>query len=148
MHRQAPAAMAAAIVALAIASVPAQAAPLAKASASSKFCDEAQAFGKSSVSSTLLTLPPATIKADYAEFKAAQPSMEAAAPSSIKADLKKIFVFDDGIFVDLSKSGWSVAKLSPADLKTLEVNGPKLKPAVDKVTAYLDKTCGLKLPLP
>jgi hypothetical protein len=114
----------------------------------SRFCQAAALFGKSSISSSLATLPPATLKSDYTKFKSAQPAMLSEAPHSIKGDLGKIFSFDDGIFVDLSKSGWSVVKLSKSDLETLAVNGPKLKPAGDAVTAYLDKTCGLKLPLP
>lgn len=117
-------------------------------SSTSTFCQEAVIFNKSSITNNLMTLPPATIKSDYTKFKAAWAPMLANAPSSIKDDMNKIFVFDNGIFKDLSKVGWSVAKLTEADLKYLEVNGPKLAPASDTFITYLDKTCGLKLPIP
>jgi len=120
----------------------------ALAAHTSRFCQESVVFEKSSISSNLATLPPATLKSDYAKVKGAQPAMESSAPKSIKTDLKEIFNFDDGIFVDLSKVGWVFSKLPASDLRSLGVNGPKLKPAGDKVTSYLDKTCGLKLPLP
>jgi hypothetical protein len=112
----------------------------------SVFCQKAQLiFGKGT---SLLTLPPATIKADDAVFKANQPAVLALAPASIKPDLKQVFTFDNGLFTDLSKANWTVAKLPPAVLKSLGVSGPKLKPASDKVVGYLDSTCGFKLPKP
>jgi hypothetical protein len=102
-------------------------------------------FGKGT---SLLTLPPATIKADDAVFKANQPAVLSLAPKSIKPDLQQIFTFDNGLFTDLSKVGWTVSKLPPAVVKTLAITGPKLKPASDKVIGYLDATCGFKLPKP
>jgi hypothetical protein len=113
---------------------------------SSVFCQKAKLiFGKGT---SLLTLPPATIKADDAVFKANQPAVLSLAPASIKPDLKQVFTFDNGLFTDLSKASWTVAKLPPAVLKSLGVSGPKLKPASDKVVGYLDSTCGFKLPKP
>jgi hypothetical protein len=120
----------------------------APAAHSSRFCQEAAIFGKTSITSSLAALPPGTLKSDYAKFKSAQPGVLSSAPSSIKTDLTKIFNFDDGIFIDLSKVGWVFSKLTESDLQTLATNGPKLKPASDKVISYLDKTCGLKVPLP
>jgi hypothetical protein len=112
----------------------------------SAFCQKAHLiFGNGT---SLLSLPPATIKADDAVFKANQPAVLSLAPSSIKPDLKQIFAFDNGLFGDLSKSDWTVAKLPPAVLRSLGVSGPKLKPASDKVIGYLDATCGFKLPKP
>jgi hypothetical protein len=118
----------------------------ARATASgSVFCQEAVIFGKGTA---LEALPPATVKADVAKIKALEPKFLAAAPSSIRSDLRKIFVFDNGLFADLSKVGWSFAKLPVSVRKTLALEGPKLKPESDKVIAYLDKACGLKIPKP
>lgn len=113
---------------------------------SSAFCPAAKTFFGHGTS--LLTLPPQTIQADDAVFKSEQPKLLAAAPSSIKSDLQAIFTFDNGLFTDLSKVGWSVAKLPRSVLQSLAVSGPKLKPASDKVIGYLDSACGLKLPKP
>ena len=96
----------------------------------------------------LLEQPPKTIASDDAAFKAIQPMILQVAPSSIKSDLEQIFTFDNGLFTALSKVGWTVSKLPRSELKTLGTTGPKLKPASDKVVAYLDSTCGLKLPMP
>jgi hypothetical protein len=118
----------------------------ASAAPDSAFCQKAKLiFGKGT---DLLTLPPATIKADDAVFKADQPSVTALAPSSLRSDLKQIFTFDNGLFTDLSKVGWTVAKLPRPVLQQLAVTGPKLKPASDKVIGYLDTACGFKLPKP
>jgi hypothetical protein len=112
----------------------------------SAFCQKAKViFGKGA---DLLTLPPATIKADAAAFKADQPSVTALAPGSIKPQLRQIFTFDNGLFTDLAKVGWSVSKLPRPVLAQLAVTGPKLRPASDKVIGYLDSTCGFKLPKP
>jgi hypothetical protein len=91
---------------------------------------------------------PAKIKAEYAVFKKDQPGALAAAPRSIKRDLKKIFTFDDMFFKDLSKVGWRINRLPRPVLKKLAVEGPKLKPASDKVIGYLDKHCGMHLRKP
>jgi hypothetical protein len=113
---------------------------------SSAFCQKAKLiFGKGT---DLLTLPPATIKADDAVFKADQPAVTKLAPSSIKPQLTQVFAFDNGLFTDLSKVGWSVSKLPRSVLAQLAVAGPKLRPASDKVVGYLDSTCGFKLPKP
>jgi hypothetical protein len=122
------------------------AAPAGSAGTTSGFCQSAKAiFGKGT---SLLTLPPATIKADAAVFKADQPKLTALAPASIKPDLKQVLGFDAGLFTDLSKAGWTLAKLPRPVLAQLAVTGPKLKPASDKVIGYLDAKCGLKIPLP
>jgi hypothetical protein len=122
------------------------AAPAAPASRTSGFCQSAKAiFGKGT---SLLTLPPATMKADAAVFKTDEPKVIALAPGSIKTDLKQVLGFDAGLFTDLSKAGWTVSKLPRSVLAQLAVTGPKLKPASDKVVGYLDSNCGLKLPKP
>jgi len=115
------------------------------AASESRFCQTAAVFGKSA---NLTTLPPKTLAADYAQFKALQPAMLSSAPSSIKADLKQILTFDDGLLAELSKVGWLMARLPRTYLETLAVTGPRLKPASDKVIGYLDSTCGLKLSKP
>jgi hypothetical protein len=96
----------------------------------------------------LFQLPPAKIKADDAVFKKDQPGALAAAPGSIKPDLKKVFAFDDMFFKDLSKVGWKISRLPHSELQKLAVEGPKLKPASDKVIGYLDTHCGMHLRKP
>ncbi|MBV8065792.1 MAG: hypothetical protein JOY73_09730, partial [Actinobacteria bacterium] len=70
------------------------------------------------------------------------------APSSIRTDLKSVFTFDLGLFSELSKVGWSFAKIPKSVLAQRAVEGPKLKPASDAVITYLDSKCGLKLAKP
>jgi hypothetical protein len=96
----------------------------------------------------LFKLPPAQIKADDAVFKKDQPGALATAPASIKPDLKKVFTFDDMFFNDLSKVGWRISRLPRSVLEKLAAEGPKLKPASDKVIGYLDTHCGMHLPKP
>jgi hypothetical protein len=114
--------------------------------AGSAFCAKAKRiFGHGT---DLFKLKPATIKAEDAVFKKDQPGAVAAAPGSIKKDLKKIFAFDNLLFKDLSKVGWKISRLSHSELATLGIKGPKLKPASDKVVGYLDAKCGMHLPKP
>jgi hypothetical protein len=115
------------------------------ATGESRFCQEAAVFGKGA---NLTTLPPKTLAADYAQFKALQPAMLSSAPSAIKGDLQQIFTFDHELLAELSKVGWIMAKLPRAYLESFAIAGPKLKPASDKVIGYLDSTCGLKLSTP
>jgi hypothetical protein len=96
----------------------------------------------------LLKLPPTKIKAAYAVFKKDRPGAIAAAPASIKRDLKKVLAFDSMLFKDLSKHGWNVSRLPHSVLTKLAVDGPKLKPASDKVIGYLDAHCGMHLRKP
>jgi hypothetical protein len=96
----------------------------------------------------LFKLSPAKLKADDAAFKKDQPGALAAAPGSIKTDLKKIFAFDNMLFKDVSKVGWKIGRLPHSTLEKLALEGPKLKPASDKVVGYLDAHCGLHLPKP
>ena len=112
----------------------------------SPFCQDAVVFGKHGTN--LLKLPPATLKADYAQFKTLAAKMVPLAPTSIRTDLKAIFTFDLGIFKELSKVGWSFAKIPRTVLEKWAIQGPKLKPASDKVITYIDAKCGLKLRKP
>lgn len=114
----------------------------------SPFCQKAVIFTKSTPGTHLQTLPPATLEANYKKLKAAEPGMLSLAPGSIRPDLQKIFTFDNALFAALQKAGWSFAKVPVTTLKSWAVKGPALKPASDAVISYLDKTCGLKLPLP
>jgi hypothetical protein len=128
-----------------LAAVSVAASASARPSAAASFCSYGGAFSKGV---NILTTPPSQLKTDYAEFKAAQPSMLASAPKSIKSDLFEIFTFDDGLFSELAKVGWSMARIPHSVLATWAMQGPKLKPASDKVISYLDSNCGLKLPKP
>jgi hypothetical protein len=136
-----PAILVLGLVAAAAATATAAAGP----SASGSFCGNAGAFSKGV---NILTVPPSQLKTDYSQFKAAQPGMLSGAPKSIKTDLTEVFNFDNGLFTALSKVGWTMAKVPHTVLATWAVQGPKLKPASDTVVAYLDKTCGLKIPKP
>jgi hypothetical protein len=96
----------------------------------------------------LFKLKPAKLKAADAVFKKDQPGALATAPGSIKRDLKKIFTFDNMLFKDVSKVGWKISQLPRSVLKKLATEGPKLKPASDKVIGYLDRHCGMHLRKP
>ena len=114
--------------------------------AGSAFCAKAKPlYGHGT---DLLTLPPAKIKAAYAVFKKDQSGAIGAAPGSIKRDLEKVFAFDSMLFKDLSEHGWKVSRLPHSVLEKLAVEGPKLKPASDKVIGYLDTHCGMHLRKP
>jgi hypothetical protein len=117
----------------------------ARPSAPTSFCSDGGAFSKGV---NITSLPPTQLKTDAAQFKAAQPGMLSAAPRSIKTDLSKVFTFDDGLFNELSRVGWTLAKVPRSVLMTWAVEGPQLKPASDAVIGYLDAHCGLKLPKP
>lgn len=134
------------LVVAAVGSTAAQAAPTSRTL--SPFCQKAVDYTKSSLGKNLYALKPATLEADYKNFKAASSGWLSLAPGSIKPDLQKILAFDDGLFSALAKADWTFAKIPPATLKTWSVEGPKLKPDSDVVISYLDKTCGLKEPLP
>ncbi len=114
-------------------------------STASVFCQDAATFGHGTA---LQTLPPATLKADYAKFKVLKATMVPLAPTSIRADLNQVLTFDLGLFSELSKVGYSFAKIPRTVLAKWAIEGPKLKPASDKVITYIDAKCGLKLPKP
>ena len=116
------------------------------ATSKAPICQYAVTFDKNSVG--LASLPPATLKADYGNFKTLDSKMVPLAPSSVRPDLQSIFHFDLGLFSELSKVGWSFAKIPHTVLETWAVSGPKLKPASDKVIIYLNGTCHLKLTKP
>jgi hypothetical protein len=140
--------LAAAAIGAAVVSVSAAtAAPSStQVSAGFAFCSKAKSvFGHGT---DLFKLKPATLKADDAAFKKDQPAALAAAPGSIRSDLKKIFGFDNMLFNDVSKVGWKISRLSHKTLEKLALEGPKLKPASDKVVGYLDSHCGMHLPKP
>jgi hypothetical protein len=114
-------------------------------SASASFCSDGSAFAKGT---NILTTPPSVLKAHYTAFKAAEPAMLSSAPKSIKTDLTEVLNFDNGLFTELSKVGWSIANVPHSVLASWAVQGPKLKPASDVVIGYLDSNCGLKIPKP
>ncbi|HEY2311957.1 MAG TPA: hypothetical protein VGH46_12690 [Gaiellaceae bacterium] len=118
-----------------------------QASAGSAFCTKfaKPIFGHGT---NLFKLSPAKLKADDAVFKKDQPGALAAAPGSIRTDLKKLFAFDNMLFTDVSKVGWKISRLSHKTLEKLAIEGPKLKPASDKVVGYLDAHCGMHLVKP
>jgi hypothetical protein len=137
----------AAAIGAAVANAAAASPSAAHASSGSAFCTKfaKPIFGHGT---DLFKLKPATLKADDAAFKKDQPGALAAAPGSIKTDLKKVFAFDNMLFKDVSKVGWKISRLSHKTLEKLALEGPKLKPASDKVIGYLDAHCGMHLPKP
>jgi hypothetical protein len=113
--------------------------------AGTPFCQKAAIFGKGT---NLLTLPPKVIQADAAQFKSLEGSMVPLASPSIRGSLQAVFTFDLGLFNELGKVGWSIARVPRSVLAQWAVSGPKLKPASDKVIGYIDAYCGLTLPKP
>jgi len=142
-----------AVIAVAVASAaaagaaPRSASSLTGASSGqSQFCQQAASFAKDT---NLLTLSASAMRADYAKFKAEAPLALSLAPSQIKAPMQQVFTFANTLLTELSKVGWNVSKLPRSfEIKVLAVQGAALRPASDKVIAYLDKNCGLKLPKP
>ncbi len=134
------------LVSLAAGSSAALASPSARAL--SPFCTKWVTYAKNSPGTNLQTLKPAVLKAKYKGYKSATVTLLSLSPSSIKPDLQKIFTFDNALFAALQKAGWSFAKIPLATLKSWAVKGPALKPVSDKVTSYINKSCGLKYPLP
>jgi hypothetical protein len=122
-------------------------APVGSAATSkAPICGYAVNFDKSTVG--LQSLPPATLKTDYGKLKTLDKKMVPLAPSSVRPDLQSVFHFDLGLFSELSKVGWSFAKIPRTFLEKWAVEGPKLKPASDKVITYLNGTCSLHLTKP
>jgi hypothetical protein len=109
-------------------------------------CGYAANFDKSTVG--LQSLPPATLKTDYGKFKTLDKKMVPLAPGSVRPDLQSVFRFDLGLFTELSKVDWSFAKIPRSVEQKWAIEGPKLKPASDKVITYLNGTCGLRLTKP
>ena len=138
--------MVVALASLAAGSSAAFASPGARAL--SPFCAKWVSYAKNSPGTNLQTLKPAALAAKYKGYKSATKTLLPLAPSSIKPDLQKIFTFDNALFAALQKAGWSFAKIPLATLKSWAVKGPALKPVSDKVTSYINKSCGLKYPLP
>jgi hypothetical protein len=116
------------------------------ATSKAPICGYAVTFGKSTVG--LQSLPPATLKTDYGKFKTLDKKMVPLAPGSVRPDLQSVFNFDLGLFTELSKVGWSFAKIPRSVEQKWAIEGPKLKPASDKVITYLNGTCGLHLTKP
>ena len=116
------------------------------ATSKAPICGYAVNFDKSTVG--LQSLPPATLKIDYGKFKTLDKKMVPLAPGSVRPALKSVFNFDLGLFSELSKVGWSFAKIPHSVEAKWAVEGPKLKPASDKVITYLNGTCDLHLTKP
>jgi hypothetical protein len=136
----------AAAIGAAVASAAVASPSSARATTGSAFCAKAKPmFGHGT---NLFKLSPSTLKKDDATFKKDQPGAVSTAPGSIKTDLKKVFAFDNTLFKDVSKVGWKISKLPPSVLEKLGKEGPKLKPASDKVVGYLDAHCGMHLKKP
>jgi hypothetical protein len=112
----------------------------------SQFCATAAAFG--TTTTDLFALSPHALEAEGAKFKAAQPILLLSAPRALKHDLQTIFAFDTQLFNELSKVGWSIARIPWAEVAQWTITGLRLKSASDKVIGFLDTTCRLKLAKP
>lgn len=136
------------LVALACGNAAAVASPSSVAvpslTATSPFCAKAATYSKSSPGTNVAAVTPAALKANYEKFKAVEKSILGQAPTAIKADLQKIFAFDDILFAALNKANWNFAKLPPATLQMLATKGPALEPASKRVAAYFAKVCKIK----
>jgi hypothetical protein len=113
--------------------------------AGTPFCQKAVVFGKGA---NLLTLPPEVIEADAAQFRSLEASMVPLASRSVRGVLQAIFAFDLGLFDELGKVGWAIARVPHSVLAQWGVSGPKLKPTSDRVIGYIDTYCGLDIAKP
>ena len=86
------------------------------------------------------------LKSYAAAFQKESGALLAAAPAAIKPSLEDIVSFDDKVFGLLGKVGYDYAKLTPADLQTLESGSSRIAADSQKISAYLESACGVTLP--
>jgi hypothetical protein len=135
------------LVVLALAGATAAAAgatPTAHAGSSS-FCSIARSVGRDIVKSTTLPsgrVTPAALKTAYTKVAAAEPSLLATEPASLKPHLRPVFGFVNVLIADYKQAGWKIANLMPK-LPALAVQARKVGPHMHVVQAYLDNTCHL-----
>ncbi len=80
------------------------------------FCSTARSVARSIVNSTTLPsgrVTPAALETAYTKVAAAEPSLLATAPTSLKPDLRPVFGFINVLIADFKQANWRVANLTP-----------------------------------
>jgi hypothetical protein len=111
------------------------------------FCSTARGVARSIVDSTTLPsgrVTPASLKTAYTKVAAAEPSLLATAPASLKPDLRPVFGFINVLIADFKQANWRVSNLTP-QLPTLAAQAQKVNPHLRRVRSYLDTTCKLDI---
>jgi len=85
---------------------------------------------------------PAALKTAYTKVAAAEPSLLATEPASLKPHLRPVFGFINVLIADWKQADWKIANLQPK-LPTLAAQARKVNPHIRVVQAYLDNTCKL-----
>jgi hypothetical protein len=111
------------------------------------FCSTARGVARSIVNSTTLPsgrVTPAALKTAYTKVAAAEPSLLATAPASLKTDLRPVFGFINVLIADFKQADWKVSNLTP-QLPALAAQVRKVNPHIRRVRSYLDTTCKLDI---
>ena len=121
--------------------------PTSLVSGVSAFCENAATFGRTTTD--LFSLRPQALEQIFdTKFKTAQPVMLSLAPSPIRSDLRKIFAFDNRLFVEPLRGRPGPWRFLQDLLEDMGGRRLQLRPAAAKVIRYLDATCGFKLTKP
>ncbi len=87
-------------------------------------------MARSIVNSTTLPsgrVTPTALKTAYTKVAAAEPSLLATAPASLKPDLRPVFGFINVLIADFKQANWKISNLRP-QLPTLAAQADKVKP--------------------
>jgi hypothetical protein len=137
------------VVVLALAAVTAASAGATPAAqtASRSFCSTARGVARSIVNSTTLPsgrVTPTALKTAYTKVAAAEPSLLATAPASLKPELRPVFDFINVLIADFKKANWKISNLAPK-LPTLAAQADRVSPHIRRVRSYLNTTCKLNV---
>ena len=111
------------------------------------FCSTARGVARSIVTSTTLPsgrVTPTALKTAYTKVAAAEPSLLATAPASLKPDLRPVFGFINVLIADFKQANWRISNLRP-QLPMLAAQADKVNPHIRKVRSYLNTTCKLNV---
>jgi hypothetical protein len=135
------------VLALAAATAASAGATPSSQAGSQSFCSTARGVARSIVNSTTLPsgrVTPAELETAYTKVAAAEPSLLATAPASLKPDLRPVFGFINVLIADFKQAGWKVSNLTP-QLPTLAAQVRKVNPHIRRVRSYLNATCKLNV---
>ena len=108
------------------------------------FCGVARGVARDIVNSTSFKngATPANLKTTYTKIAAAEPSLLATAPGSMKVHLRPVFGFVNLIITDFKKVNWNPAGMSPY-YAGLAARARSVQGHLHAVKVYFDTTCKL-----
>jgi hypothetical protein len=107
------------------------------------FCGTARSVAHDIVTSTsVANSRSANIKTTYLKIAAAEPSLLASAPGTVKVHLRPVFGFVNLVIADFKKVNWNVAALSPYTPALLS-RARSVEPHIHPLKVYFNKTCKL-----